>query len=62
MDADGRRRFAGAMKLPAPTLAIASMALVQLGSALSTHLFDGGDAGRVGLAAAGRSPGWCCWR
>jgi inner membrane transporter RhtA len=27
------------MRLPAPTLALASMALVQLGSALSTHLF-----------------------
>ncbi|HST67182.1 MAG TPA: EamA family transporter, partial [Mycobacteriales bacterium] len=28
------------MRPPAPTLAIASMALVQLGAALSTHLFD----------------------
>ncbi len=27
------------MRLPAPTLALASMALIQLGSALSTHLF-----------------------
>lgn len=40
MDADSASRFAGGMRPPAPALAIASMALVQLGAALSTHLFD----------------------
>jgi inner membrane transporter RhtA len=39
MDADYGRRFAGDMRFPAPSLAIASLVLVQLGSALSTHLF-----------------------
>jgi inner membrane transporter RhtA len=40
MDADRLSGFAGGMRPPAPALAIASMALVQLGAALSTHLFD----------------------
>ncbi|NQX27798.1 EamA family transporter [Microbacteriaceae bacterium VKM Ac-2854] len=33
-------RFTGGVKLPAPSLAIAAMIFVQLGAALSTHLFD----------------------
>jgi inner membrane transporter RhtA len=40
VDADVRSGLGGGMRFPAPALAIGSMLSVQLGSALSTHLFD----------------------
>lgn len=50
MDADVWAAFPGVMTFPAPTLAIASMAIAQLGSALSVHLFDAvGPAGSAWL-------------
>lgn len=57
VDVDVWRGFAGGMRFPAPALAVGSMVTVQLGAALSTHLFDAltpsGSAWlRIALAAA----------